>query len=193
MLIFAILFCSLLSTWLMAKYWTEVIPMDGVTWNNFKSGAPTWDYSAIGNFLRGAKYTFMDSALPADRYNAKITFPSSQINVSRSAVITLKAQLTNDSLAIWRSLSNESDSRYKIQLSYRWLSSNHSPLGGFDSRIPLPYDLNPGASTSLDVTIQAPDIKGGYFLEFDLVQEYVAWFRDKGSSTSLIEIVVLNK
>jgi len=34
-LLFIIFFCAVLSTWLMAKYWTGVIPFDGVTWNHF--------------------------------------------------------------------------------------------------------------------------------------------------------------
>ena len=34
-LLFYILFCAALSTWLMLKYWTGVIPFDGVTWGSF--------------------------------------------------------------------------------------------------------------------------------------------------------------
>ena len=136
-------------------------------------------------------YTFMDAALPEDGYNAKITFADPRVTVPRDKTVTLKVQVKNESSQIWRCLSSGRSDKYKILVSYRWLSSDHSPIDGFDRRISLPHDLGPGASTSLDVTINSQPAPGKYFLEFDLVQELVTWFRDKGSSTALIEVLVL--
>ena len=75
-------------------------------------------------------------------------------------------------------------------MSYRWISADNIPLGGFDSRISLPHDLRPRKSTIIDVTIQTPAEPGIYFLEFSLVQEQIAWFHDKGSPTSRAKLNV---
>jgi hypothetical protein len=89
----------------------------------------------------------------------------------------------------WGSL-NDSGGKFQVFLSYRWLSTDHYPLSGFDSRNPLPHDLLPGQSIRFRLSVLAPDKPGKYYLELDLVQELVTWFREKGSPTALIEVEV---
>jgi hypothetical protein len=136
-------------------------------------------------------YTLMETALPEDGFNAKITCAYSHVTTSRDKTFKLTVQVQNNSSETWRCLSSDHSGKYKISVSYRWLSSDHSPLGTFDNRMSLPHDLRPGASTSLDLAIHSPSIPGKYFLEFDLVQELVSWFRDRGSSTALVQVIVL--
>jgi len=135
-------------------------------------------------------YSYMSAALPEGGYRATIAITSSGITVTRGQVFTLTALAKNAGSTRWASL-NDQFGKYKINLSYRWLSPDHAPLGGFDARSPLPYDVQPGETASFSLNVNAPAHPGAYYLEFDMVQEQVAWFHDKGSSTSLIKIVVL--
>lgn len=139
----------------------------------------------------GKSYTFMENALPEGGYKAKITFDHKLVTVSRNKNFKLTIRVKNNSSEIWRCLSSDPCGKYNIFASYQWLSSDHSPIGGFDRRIPLPNDTQPGASATFDITLDSPSVHGKYFLEFDLVQEHVAWFRDKGASTAIIEVIVL--
>ena len=52
-----------------------------------------------------------------------------------------------------------------------------------DERSPLPHDLAPGSPAKLQ-SAQAPLFDGAYLLDFDLVQEDVAWFSQRGSEVA---------
>jgi hypothetical protein len=45
----------------------------------------------------------------------------------------------------------------------------------------LPADVRPGQRISWKVPLRAPDTAGRYILRFDLVDEFIAWFQDRGN------------
>ena len=49
------------------------------------------------------------------------------------------------------------------------------------ARAALPYDLGPGASVSLTLTLRTPSRTGQYRVELDMVQEGVCWFGENRS------------
>jgi hypothetical protein len=51
-----------------------------------------------------------------------------------------------------------------------------------DGRAMLPNSIAPGDSADVDIEMRTPPAAGRYVVEFDLVQEGVSWFKDKGSS-----------
>ena len=57
-------------------------------------------------------------------------------------------------------------------------------------RTTLPADLMPNKEVELEAKVKAPSKPGNYILEFDMLQELVSWFKDKGSKTSQINIKV---
>jgi hypothetical protein len=52
-----------------------------------------------------------------------------------------------------------------------------------DGRSTLTRDLWPGESITIQLPVKAPETAGNYVLEIDLVQEAVAFFKEKGSPT----------
>ena len=54
----------------------------------------------------------------------------------------------------------------------------------------LPYDLAPGESTILPLSLNAPTAAGKYTLQVDLVQAGVKLFGEKGSKPLVIEIFI---
>jgi SAM-dependent methyltransferase len=52
--------------------------------------------------------------------------------------------------------------------------------------------VEPNQQIVLDAIVRTPSVPGDYFLEFDLVQEFVAWFKDKGSQTVRIPVKIVH-
>ena len=135
-------------------------------------------------------YTFINGALPENGYKAEITFPIHGVTIARGKSFSVSAFVKNTSGTSWGAL-NDKGPGYQINLSYRWLSGERSPLGSFDSRYSLPYDLSPGEQALLSFVVNAPNEPGLYYLEFDMVQELVTFFHEKGSPTALFQVTIL--
>ncbi|MEM7051535.1 MAG: methyltransferase domain-containing protein [Acidobacteriota bacterium] len=58
------------------------------------------------------------------------------------------------------------------------------------ARAPLPQDIAPGGEAAVTLTLRAPDEAGSYRVVLDLVAEQVAWFADRGSPTTVLELEV---
>ena len=56
-----------------------------------------------------------------------------------------------------------------------------------DSRQRLPHDLAPYAEIQMVIDVTAPLVGGKYILELDMVQEAVAWFKQKSSIPARVE------
>lgn len=77
-----------------------------------------------------------------------------------------------------------------VRLSYRWMKPPSKPITPFFDRIDLPNPLAPGESVELTASIKGPAKPGDYELQFDLVQESVAWFGDKKATRLTIPVKV---
>jgi hypothetical protein len=91
---------------------------------------------------------------------------------------------TNASKTVWpnfKTARGKLPGEYAVRVSYRWLDANAKMPGNFGERFELPKPVNPGEAVTVAVRVQAPTMPGSYQLQFDLVQELVAWFADKGA------------
>ena len=128
-----------------------------------------------------------DAPLPANGFKAEITLknPLTSMKVSSSSVI--KAMVKNISEASWPALGQSS-----VRLSYHWLSNEgkiiYEEFEGL--RTTLPGDLMPNKEVELEAKIKTPSKPGNYILEFDMVQEKVSWFKEKGSKTTQVNTMV---
>lgn len=70
-------------------------------------------------------------------------------------------------------------------LSYHWYEHETGKEVIYDGkRAFLPVkDLEPGESTTYELTVVAPSVPGTYLLRYDLVKEGVVWFSIKGNPT----------
>ena len=75
------------------------------------------------------------------------------------------------------------------RIGYRWLDASGQRLADEGVRTPLPHDLAPGASTSLDVRVAGPTTPGRYTLEFGLVREHVAWAPTPPDAARTVHVV----
>jgi hypothetical protein len=79
---------------------------------------------------------------------------------------------------------------YPIHLGNHWLSSDGEMIQQNQARVDLSQDLEPNNEEISLIKVSAPSIEGIYILEFDMVQENVAWFKDHNSESLQIKIEV---
>lgn len=80
----------------------------------------------------------------------------------------------------------ESGGKTPVFVSYHVLAAEKKAVRYENARFALPGRVAPGESAALEVTVKAPLEAGRYDLEFDLVAEGLAWFKDAGSKTLVI-------
>ena len=116
----------------------------------------------------------------------------------RSAVRTCEAleaetvriplTLANKGAASWRS-----DGTPPILVSYHILGPDRKAIRFENARFPLAEEVAPGRIAKVEVPVKAPLEAGSYFLEFDLVAEGTAWFKDRGSKPLIMPFKVGRK
>jgi len=78
-------------------------------------------------------------------------------------------------------------------LSYHLLDEEENIIRYDNRRFPFPGRIKPGQSLEMTISVVSPLEKGDYLLEFDLVREGKAWFKDSGSKTAKVALAVREK
>jgi SAM-dependent methyltransferase len=77
-----------------------------------------------------------------------------------------------------------------INLSYHWIDAAGAVVVADGQRSYLPAMLEAGQEAHLTTIVRAPQRPGRYQLHFDLVQEGIAWFADRGSPVHAVAVEV---
>ena len=126
---------------------------------------------------------------PASAFKARIAAQEPVVVADAGAQVTVLVRVGNISDVTWPALG-ASDGRYQIRLGNHWLDSGGTLLVQDDGRAGLPADLEPSQEVEIPLAVTTPTEPGDYVLELDLVQESVAWFKDKGSQVTRIRFQV---
>ena len=102
---------------------------------------------------------------------------------------TIRVKIRNASQTIWPA-RGQADAKFFIKLGDRWFDADDKAVKKDDGRSALPDDVAPGTEIELPLKITAPLNAGDYVLEVDMVQELVAWFRDKGSEPLRLKVKI---
>jgi hypothetical protein len=78
-------------------------------------------------------------------------------------------------------------------LSWHILDARGKAFRFENPRVPLPGTIVPGGKARLIAEITAPIEAGDYSIEFDLVAEGLAWFKDRGSATLIMPLKVTER
>ena len=103
-----------------------------------------------------------------------------------NSTAAIKVKVKNLSNSTWPSERG----KYPINIAYHWLDKSGKMIVLDGARTPLPNDFGPNKEVVLDANVKTPDQAGEYICEFDMVQESVVWFKDKGSNTAKIKVKV---
>jgi 2-polyprenyl-3-methyl-5-hydroxy-6-metoxy-1,4-benzoquinol methylase len=129
-----------------------------------------------------------EKVLSAPAFLAKITCLEKSLSLTPKAQLFLDVLVENASTVPWHF-----NDPFPLTLGNHWLREDDSLVLLDDGRTRLPEGLAPGEVASLKLQITAPDNPGSYKLELDLVQEGVTWFKDNGSPTHRLDVVVEEK
>lgn len=116
-------------------------------------------------------------------FGAEYDVPSDRWTVDGGEVFAVPITLHNTGSIAWRA-----GGALPTRLSYHW--AIESPGAGpphfveYDGRrTDLPGDVRPGGTVRVTGIVRAPESAGAYRLSWDLVQEDVTWFSDRGIAT----------
>ncbi|HRE49565.1 MAG TPA: class I SAM-dependent methyltransferase [Aggregatilineales bacterium] len=128
--------------------------------------------------------------LPRKAFRAQIEIqnpPPRQMAASERFPLTVRVR--NLSQSVWA--VKGSGSMLWIHLGQRWFDRRGDTLvTDMGERTLLPKDLFPDEEVDLLLNLTAPRTPGTYVVEIDLVQEFVAWFADRGSRSVRYTITV---
>jgi SAM-dependent methyltransferase len=125
--------------------------------------------------------------LDVPAFSAQIACLDTQLVASTGQTLMVRAEVENSSPAPWNH-----HEPFSICLGNHWLAPDGKMWVMDDGRTRLPSGLLPRQRLTVNLQTRAPDSPGIYLLELDVVQEGVAWFKDMGSKTCLIEVNVLD-
>jgi hypothetical protein len=135
---------------------------------------------------------YATAPLPDNGYKAKITLPDppARLRAGQKQIIQVKVQNASD--VPWKVRGGGEDNKFYIAAGNRWFEADgETLLTKMDGRHGLPNNLNPGEEVEVPLQITAPKTPGEYVLDLDLVQEQVAWFNEKGSTTTKVKVTVV--
>src|SRR5262249_36530770 len=119
-------------------------------------------------------------ALPESAFRALLTPQPSAVTAEPASYASVGVAVKNVSDVTWP-VHATSPNCLPILLGGHWLDESGAVLGEDHGRAGLPHELKPGEEVQLHFTASTPAEAGRYVLELDMVQEAVAWFKERGS------------
>jgi SAM-dependent methyltransferase len=124
--------------------------------------------------------------MPDRGFRAKLTGYPAALHAVGGSQVSVPVTIQNVGECAWPSRGDR-EQKYVVKLGNHWLTPGGKTVVRDDGRQPLPYDLPQNAVIRTAITVTAPLSAGNYILELDMVQEAVAWFKHKSSSTAWVQ------
>ncbi|HLJ51274.1 MAG TPA: DUF1698 domain-containing protein [Bryobacteraceae bacterium] len=119
-----------------------------------------------------------------------LTFIDGPSRCKPGQVVTFRIQVENAGYSRWLSDRDLPSDCGVVRLGCHLLDREHEDLMWDLSRANLPQAVEPGGVVTLDLPLRAPEGKGEYWIEFEMVAEYLSWFEDLGSPVLRHKIIV---
>lgn len=126
-------------------------------------------------------------ALPSHGFRAHIEVLDAPLSMRAGTQAVVRLRVTNTSAVAW--MVDIPGGRH-ICVANHWLDADGQVVVADDGRARLPHDLQAGESATITLGIAAPAAAGPHLLECDLVQERIAWFAQRGSTTTRVPVQV---
>ncbi|MEL6494126.1 MAG: amino acid adenylation domain-containing protein [Cyanobacteria bacterium J06623_7] len=124
--------------------------------------------------------------LPRSAYSSELsTF--SPLRIAAGEALTILVKVKNTSSVTWQETDLSG-----IRLGNHWLDESGEVVAWSDAMTNLDRPLLAQNAVDLYLRITAPEQPGVYKLELDLVEEGITWFKDYGSTTTLVEVEVVS-
>jgi SAM-dependent methyltransferase len=127
-----------------------------------------------------------EKGLPAAAYSTSIHCPEQKLSWLSSSRATLAVSVQNTSPVLWPCEPGQ-----PIMLGNHWLDEAGQMIRQDDGRAVLPQVVRPGETVGLTLDVKTPPAAGRYTIELDLVQEGIAWFKNRGAQTLRLPVEIL--
>jgi len=77
-----------------------------------------------------------------------------------------------------------------VHLVAHVLDEEHRVVSWYAAGAFLANDVEPNETVDLEIALRAPEARGNYVLQFDMVSEHLAWFEDLGSEVLRQQLIV---
>lgn len=142
----------------------------------------------VGARVMNAHYMTLNGFDQAAKiYGEQFTVDSETLDSMPGQALSVNVTVENTGNFIWtRSGPNQ------VHMSYHVLDENERMVIKDGLRADLPKDLLPGQLATLPLQVKAPEQRGGYIVQLDMVQEGMAWFGEKNNKMiTIIHLKVL--
>lgn len=118
---------------------------------------------------------------PLSEFRADIVCEDSAPVMVAGETKSFRFLIKNISTAEWPCVG-DANNNYSVRLQSRWIGPDSDKVTRDEVEQRLPYDVEPGDTVGLTLSIRAPSEPGSYYLEVDLVQKQIARFAERGST-----------
>jgi SAM-dependent methyltransferase len=130
--------------------------------------------------------------LPAGAYRAELQMEPPPRMMRSGSHHVVRVRVRNTSSETWSAADPHPGGHGGLRLGNHWLDRRgQRAVIQDDGRARLPRDLRPDEEALIELTVTAPTRPGLYWLELDMVQEYVTWFAAHGSPTTRFRLIVM--
>ncbi len=120
-----------------------------------------------------------DSSTPT-HLRHRLALDRDRVSCGPGDPIHFRVRLENTGLATWLAAGEGRSEKGSVRLGGH-LCREEVELDWNYGRANLPGDVRAGETVEVDIEMRAPEQPGTYRIEFDLVDEHIAWFEDLGS------------
>jgi hypothetical protein len=142
--------------------------------------------------------TFIAKPLPDSALHVRWSPAKVPAQLTAGALVPIEVTFTNTGDTTWPDPATAdpkaSSGAGAVRLGYSFLFTGRpgaSPQRADSDRSDLIKPLAPGESATLKINVQVPKQPGDYRLSFELVQELVVWFTDRGADTLTVPVQVV--
>jgi hypothetical protein len=137
--------------------------------------------------------TSSDRPLPPEGFQAQLRLKNQPVTLKTYQVFKAEMVIKNNSPVIWPSQQGREGVRNWICLAYRWYDLSGKLVDTPIERTSLPHDLGPQQQVEVVAKVVPPEKPGDYFLEIDMAQEEVDWFKRDKSPACIFKVKVEEK
>ena len=124
-----------------------------------------------------------DEELPPEAWRASLTLIGTIPPLAPGQIAPVRLKVRNDSPVPWPASA-------QVRVGDHWRARDGRLVVFDDARASIATALDPDGECEVQLNVVAPAQPGDFELEFDLLQELISWFSDRGSSTLKVPIMV---
>jgi len=142
--------------------------------------------------INASSPTTAQGSLTPSAYKVEWTNPQAPPEMLAGRPYNVAASIKNVSDQAWPATAKDGGPFNLVAIGYHWLpAEGKEPIVWDGARTPLPHDIAPGETISLNnIRVVAPTQTGSFRLQLSLLNEGVTWFEAHGANTLIIPVTV---